>query len=76
MITAPKHYAVIARLGALCRDFGRSPSDYLFNDLQCAHTRLLIDMEVHQILLEQEDIIIQREQAKAKASSRGYKSHG
>ena len=32
--------------------FGKSPCDYLFNGLQCAHTQLAVDMTVFNIWAE------------------------
>lgn len=60
----------MARIGAMCRDFGQSPSDYFFNDLTCAHTRLLIDMEVWTILREQEEELLKKQEMKMKRESK------
>ena len=60
----------MARIGQMCRDFGQSPSDYLFNDLTCAHTRLLIDLEVHQMLMEAEEELHEKAKAKAKREAK------
>ena len=35
-------------LSLMSEKYGRSPSDYLFNDLRCAHARLCVDMVVFQ----------------------------
>ena len=33
----------------MCRRFGKSPSEYLFNDLQCTHSKLAIDMTIYNV---------------------------
>ena len=33
----------------MCEKYGQKPSSYLFNDLDCKHTELVVDMTVFNI---------------------------
>ena len=33
----------------MCNKFGKSPCDYMWNDLECTHTQLAIDMTIFNI---------------------------
>ena len=45
----PSNQPFCVILANMCEKFGRSPSDYFFNGLECAHTRLVIDMTVYNV---------------------------
>ena len=55
----------------LCKEYGKAPHEYLFNDLiDCAHFRLAIDMTVFEIYDKWET---KRQKVNAKrAKLRGY----
>ena len=36
-------------LSEMCDKYGQSPCDYLLNDLECSHTKLVIDLTVFNI---------------------------
>ena len=48
----------------MCRDFGMSPTEYLFPGLSCPHSRLAIDRSFKMIYLEFENEIRQQEEQK------------
>lgn len=45
----PDNLQFCVLLAETCDKFSRSPAEYLFNDLECAHTKLVIDMVVYDI---------------------------
>ena len=51
----------------MCRDFGKSPTEYLFPGLTCPHSQLAIDRSFKMIYLEFENEI--REQQERKVSN-------
>ena len=44
-----KHKAFFEALHDMCSCYGKSPCEYLFPDVECAHFRLLIDTLVFQV---------------------------
>ena len=42
-----KEFCVV--LAEMCEKFSQKPSDYLFNDLECAHTSLAVDMTIFNV---------------------------
>ena len=52
LLREPSWESFCIQLFALCSEVSMSPSDYLFNDLQCAHTRLVIDLTVFGVYAE------------------------
>ena len=48
-IKEPNNENFILMLSEMCDKYGQSPSDYLFNDLNCSHTRLVVDLTVFNI---------------------------
>ena len=53
----------------MCEKFSCKPSDYLFNDLICAHTRLVVDMTF--FLMYDDYMEKEEKKRKRKASMRG-----
>lgn len=47
-----KYRNFCADLVEMCDKFGQSPCDYLFNGLDCAHTKLVVDMTIFNVWIE------------------------
>ena len=66
MLKSQQYHGFCIVLTAMCEKFGMTPSDYLFNDLACAHTRLAVDLTVFNVWAEWQDEQLKAAERKAR----------
>ena len=54
-IRKKKYHNWCILLAETCDKFNKAPSDYLFNHLDCVHTKMVIDMTFFEIYAEWRD---------------------
>lgn len=64
-LKSDKYHDYCLLLFSMCSEIGMSPSFYLFNDLECAHTRQVVDLTIYQVFCDWRERERKRSERKA-----------